>query len=176
MYSKFTSNDLTSGFSSVDLTSDYFMSADATASVASLTKQLQDATAELQKQEAIYNDNKVYWDACKFQSKAFKKAGFYHNGVYADSDCKNARDRMNAAAGKIAAIKKQIEELKIAIDKIGATDPAVIAAKGAAEAAIRSAESTGAATASRTKTIGWAIAGTIVLVGIFWGIAKLRKK
>lgn len=196
MYSKFTCTDLTANFASTDLTSDSFMSADATpttsptANLDALRKQLEAATAELNKQNQIYADNKTYWDACQYKSPAFKRAGFYHNGVYADSDCKNARDRMATAQTKISQLTAQIKTLNESIDKVTAstvaTNPALQAAKAEAEAkatvakaqadaAIKQSETVGAATASRNKIIGYTIAAVILLAGITWAVVKLRK-
>jgi len=208
MYSKFNCTDLTSNFTpdltgsctdmtanfgSNDMTSDFYSSADAnsTSNLDNLRLQLEKATADLDVQNKIYADNKAYWDACKYKSPAFKRAGFYHNDNYADSQCKAAREKMNAAATKIAQLKTQIQTLSTAIEKataaIVATDPKLIAAKAeadakaaqakaAADAALKQSEAIGAATASRTKIIGYSIAGVILIAGIVWAVTKFRKK
>lgn len=191
MYSKFSCNDLTESFNP-DLTSDFYSSADATptgalASIEQLKSQLEKALKDLDEQQKIYNDNRTYWDACTWKNPAFQKSGYRHNGVYADSDCKNARDRMASAQGKIDGLNKLIPSLKDSIDKVSSTDPAVLKAKGEAqaladaakiqaEAVAKSTESQGAAAAQRIKMIGFAVAGVVLIGGIIWAISRFRKK
>jgi len=195
MYSKF-SCDLTSNFTAVDLTSSFgsedMTSADSTSTsttsvIDNLRKQLEQATLDLNAQNKIYADSKTYWDACTWKNPLSKKKGYYHNDVYADGDCMAARDRMTAASTKVSQLTSQIKTLNESIDKVTAstvsTDPKLIQAKAdadkvksQADAAVRQSEVIGAATASKTKIIGYALAAVILIGGITWAIMKFRKK
>ena len=193
MYSKFNCTDLTSNFTpdltgsctdmtanfgSNDMTSDFYASANGTTgnSLENIKNQLLKATADLDAQNKIYADNKAYWDACKWRSPAFRRAGYYQGDTYRDSECKAARDKMNAAKTKIDGLTKNIENYKLQIEQFKSTDPELVRAQGAATAAIEAAKITSEAGAGRTKVIGWTIAGVIVLTGVVWAVVKLRKK
>lgn len=180
MYSKFNCTDLTANFSSTDLTSDSFMSADATTpsttttgSLEDLKKQLLAATAELTKQEQIAADNKWGYDECTYV-KTWGKFKRYGSKDW-DGRCRAARSAYDTAVGKAAGLKKTIENLNKQIDAFKSTDPAIMKAQADADAVIKQSEIVGAATASRTKMIGYTIAAVILLAGITWAVVKLRK-
>mgnify|MGYP001314915592 CR=1 FL=1 len=181
MYSKF-SCDLTSNFTAVDLTSNFgsedMTSADSTTtstgSLEDLKKQLLAATAELTKQEQIAAGNKWGYDECDYV-KTWGK--FKRNGDKKwDGRCRDARSAYDTAVGKAAGLKKTVENLNKQIDAFKSTDPEIIKAQADADAAIKQSEIVGAATASKTKVIGYAIAAVILIGGITYAIIKLRKK
>ena len=176
MYSKFTCTDLTSSFGSNDMTSDFYSSADAapTNSLEALKQQLLAATAELTKQEQIAADNKWGYDECDYV-KTWGKFKRYGSKDW-DGRCRAARSAYDTASGKVAGLKKTIEGLNKQIDAFKSTDPVIVKAQADAQAQLDSSKVLAEAGASRTKIIGWTIAGVILLAGVTWAVMKFRKK
>lgn len=143
-------------------------------------------TVDLYKKELDYINPRfetVNGRVCKKRGKSYR--GWVDvSGVYwcaDDSDRGNKSATANkttydnyiaSAPNLLKGYEAQLLTLQASLDKLSQSDPAVIQAQGAAQAALQSAKSK----SNTWKIIGISVAGVILIVGIVYAIKKFKSK